>query len=59
MYGWYWRHLPGPWPIKALISLALFLAIALVLFTWVFPVLAPLLPFGDTTLQTVLPALIT
>lgn len=37
MYAWVWQHLPGPWPLRLLISLVLFLGIVAVLFLWVFP----------------------
>jgi hypothetical protein len=49
VYEWMWRHLPGPWPVRALISLALAVAAALALFQWVFPAVAPLMPFNDGT----------
>jgi len=48
-YGWLWRVLPGPVPVKALLAVMLALAVVAVLFTWVFPVIAPYLPFNDTT----------
>jgi hypothetical protein len=51
MYGWLWRHLPGPVPVKVLLALLLFLAIVLVLFVWVFPDLVPRLPISDPTLE--------
>lgn len=37
MYGWVWRHLPGPWGAKLTLFLMLVLAIVAVLFLWVFP----------------------
>jgi len=49
VYEWMWRHLPGPWPVRALICLALAVAATLVLFHWVFPAVAPLMPFNDGT----------
>lgn len=51
MYGWIWRHLPGPTPVKALLALALLMAIVLVLFQWVFPWLEPRLPFNEVTVD--------
>ena len=48
MYASIWRMLPGPWWVRALISLALFAAIAFVLFQWVFPVIAPWMPFYES-----------
>lgn len=50
MYGWLWRHLPGPVPVKVLLALLLFLAVVLALFLWVFPDLVPRLPISDPTL---------
>ena len=49
MYGWIWRKLPGPLPVKlfeALILLGLVLAL---LFFVVFPWAEPRLPFNDVT----------
>jgi hypothetical protein len=51
LYGWIWKHLPGPWPVKALLALALLIAIVLVLFQWVFPWLEPRLPFNQVTVD--------
>jgi hypothetical protein len=48
-YGWLWRVLPGPRPIKAVQATVLLIAVIAVLFTWVFPAIAPLMPFNDTT----------
>ncbi|MBK9156541.1 MAG: hypothetical protein WAV45_01950 [Propionibacteriaceae bacterium] len=47
MYGFLWRHLPGPTPVKVLLCLALFAAVVAALFTWVFPALAPFMPFNN------------
>ena len=49
MYASLWRSLPGPWPVRALISLVLIAAFVYALFTYVFPAVAPLVPFNDTT----------
>ena len=48
-YGLVWRLLPGPKPVKVIEALVLVLAVVAVLFTWVFPQLAPLMPFNETT----------
>ncbi|HQD97979.1 MAG TPA: hypothetical protein PLO15_11305 [Propionicimonas sp.] len=48
-YGLIWRLLPGPRVVKALLALVLFLAVVAALFTWVFPAIAPLMPFNETT----------
>ncbi|NEE03592.1 hypothetical protein [Phytoactinopolyspora halotolerans] len=37
MYAAIWRVLPGPWPIRLLLYLALVAAIVYALFMWVFP----------------------
>jgi len=51
MYALMWRILPGPWPIRLLLALALLAGLVYVLFTWVFPEIAPLVPFNDTTVE--------
>ena len=52
MYGPLWRLLPGPWPVKALVSLTLVVAVVVVCFLWLFPALAPLMPFDGNAVQT-------
>ncbi len=49
MYGFLWRLLPGPWPVRAAVAVLLLLAVVAALFIWGFPVLAPLVPFNDGT----------
>lgn len=49
MYGWLYRILPGPWWVRSLILLLLFVAVVAVLFTWVFPAIAPYMPFNQGT----------
>jgi hypothetical protein len=51
MYGWLWRHLPGPTPVRIVIALLLFVAVVAVLFLWVFPWVEPRLPFTDVTVD--------
>lgn len=51
MYGWFWRLLPGPVWVRALICLLLFVAFVAVCFIWVFPAIAPILPFNDGTVS--------
>ncbi len=46
-----WGKLPGPWPVRLLIAVALALAVTLVLFTVVFPWLEPRLPVNDVTVD--------
>ncbi|GIG26754.1 hypothetical protein [Cellulomonas denverensis] len=49
MYGWLWRHLPGPAVIRALILLILAAGVLAACFLWVFPEIAPFMPFNDAT----------
>ncbi|MCL2467311.1 MAG: hypothetical protein FWF02_08810 [Micrococcales bacterium] len=51
MYGWIWRNLPGPVVVRALIALALVVALVVVCFLWVFPAVSPFMPFNDTTVD--------
>lgn len=51
MYGWIWRHLPGPWPAKMLGALILLAAAAALLWYVVFPWAGPKLPINDVTVQ--------
>lgn len=37
MYAFIWRILPGPWPVKLLLTLVLLAAVVYALFMWVFP----------------------
>jgi hypothetical protein len=49
MYAALWRALPGPRWAKAVQFAVLALLIVAVCFTWLFPAIAPLLPFNDGT----------
>lgn len=51
MYGVIWRVIPGPWPVKAIVSLVLLLGVLALLWFVVFPWAEPLLPFGDVTVE--------
>jgi hypothetical protein len=51
MYGFIWRHLPGPLALRIAIALVLLLAAVAVLFVWVFPALAPIMPFNNGTVN--------
>ena len=51
MYAALWRRLPGGRLGKSVSALVLFAATVVVLFGWVFPAVAPLLPFEDVTVQ--------
>ncbi|WP_163512132.1 hypothetical protein [Fodinicola acaciae] len=49
MYGFIWRILPGGLPGKIIGSLVLVAGVVALLWFVVFPLLEPLLPFGDVT----------
>lgn len=48
-YGLIWRLLPGPTALKVVQASVLALLVVAALFVWVFPHLAPYMPFNDTT----------
>jgi hypothetical protein len=52
MYASLWRALPGPWLVKALLSAILVVVVVAVCFLWLFPAVAPFMPFNDNTIQT-------
>ena len=47
MYGWIWQHLPGPAWLRAIIALALLVAVVLILMTVVFPYVSSMMPYND------------
>lgn len=51
MYGWIWRHLPGPLPVRLVSALVLVAGAVLLLFTVVFPWAERSLPFIDVTVE--------
>jgi hypothetical protein len=51
VYGWFWRHVPGPWPVRVLVAVALLVAVVVLLFTVVFPWAEQALPFLDVTVE--------
>ena len=51
MYELIWRILPGNWFVKTLISLILIAGIVFVLMQYVFPVIAPYMPFNQGTIS--------
>jgi len=51
MYGWIWRRLPGPLPLRLLFAAALAAGVVLLLFTAVFPWAENALPFLDVTVD--------
>ncbi|MEU7480214.1 hypothetical protein AB0A63_29820 [Lentzea sp. NPDC042327] len=51
MYGWIWRHLPGPLFLRVAEAVVLVLGIVALLMFVVFPWAEPLLPFNNVTTQ--------
>jgi len=51
VYGWFWRHLPGPLPVRVLLAVLVLAAVVLLLFTVVFPQVEALLPYSDVTVD--------
>ena len=49
MYGWLWRHLPGPTAVRVLIRGGRAAAVLTACFLWVYPAIAPHMPFNQTT----------
>jgi hypothetical protein len=52
VYGSLWRALPGPRAVKALLSLVLAIGVVVICFLWLFPAIAPFMPFNDNTIQS-------
>jgi hypothetical protein len=51
VYGFIWRHLPGPTAARAVLALVLVLAVVALLLFVVFPWVEPRLPFNDVTVD--------
>lgn len=49
MYGFIWRHLPGPTPVKILISVVLLAAVFMLLMEVIFPIISPYMPYNDVS----------
>lgn len=47
MYGFYWQHLPGRWPVKLVETFALLLGALALLFYVIFPYADDHLPWND------------
>ncbi|HEX2246423.1 MAG TPA: hypothetical protein VHH13_02585 [Arthrobacter sp.] len=53
MYGWIFRHLPGPLWMRIIISILLIAAAVLLLLQFVFPWLSQFNPLTDSTIGTI------
>jgi hypothetical protein len=51
MYGWLWRHLPGPWLLRIGELAVLAVGVLALLFYVVFPAADPHLPFNEVTVN--------
>ncbi|XVX20338.1 hypothetical protein ACQP1U_00225 [Actinomycetota bacterium] len=51
MYAALWRALPGPAVVKLLQLLVLVAAVVMACFLWLFPAVAPHMPFNDSTVS--------
>ena len=49
MYPFIWRHLPGPFAVRLVLAVLIAAAVVLVLFVYVFPLVAPLVTFNGNT----------
>lgn len=51
MYAALWRVMPGPVALRVLLLVLLAVAVVGVCFQWVFPAIAPYVPFNDQTVE--------
>ena len=49
IYAAIWRALPGPVAVRALLAVLLVVLVVAFCFLWLFPRIAPLMPFNDNT----------
>jgi len=55
VYAALWRVLPGPLALRLLLALLLAAAVVAACFAWLFPAVAPYLPFDDITVEDTAP----
>ena len=51
VYAAIWRTLPGPLVVRVLLAAVLVLLVVVFCFLWLFPRIAPLMPFNDNTVD--------
>jgi hypothetical protein len=51
MYGWIWRHLPGPLAVRISLAVALVAGVVALLMLVIFPWVEPMLPFNNVTAE--------
>ncbi|MBN9645333.1 hypothetical protein ACFSSC_11710 [Corynebacterium mendelii] len=49
MYSFFWRLLPGPWPVKLIITLIIAVAVFFLLMEVVFPWVSAMMPYNDVS----------
>ena len=52
LYAAIWRALPGPLVVRLLLAVVLLLGVVAFCFLWLFPRIAPSMPFNDNTVDT-------
>ncbi len=52
LYSAIWRALPGPLAVRVLLAAVLLLGVVAFCFLWLFPRIAPSMPFNDNTVDT-------
>ncbi|WP_096336185.1 hypothetical protein [Pseudofrankia asymbiotica] len=52
MYGWIYRHLPGPTPVRVTLALLLAAVVVTLLLFVVFPAVEPWVPLNDVTIRS-------
>ena len=53
MYGWIFRHLPGPLWVRIIVSILLIAGAVLLLLQFVFPWISQFNPLTDSTIGTI------
>ena len=51
LYAAIWRALPGPLVVRVLLAAVLVLLVVAFCFLWLFPRIAPLMPFNENTVD--------
>ncbi|MFC0675686.1 hypothetical protein [Brachybacterium hainanense] len=51
MYAWMFRRLPGPLWLRIVLTLLVLAVVVVALFLWVFPAIAPYMPFNAGTVD--------
>ena len=49
MYGWLWRQIPGPIPVRVLVTLVSVVALFFLLMEVIYPLVEQAMPFSDVS----------